>query len=53
MNISYITYMIALLVLLCAGLGVLFHQNELLRKKSASWLYPIISRRALYDSYHP
>jgi hypothetical protein len=34
MNISYITFMIALLVLMCAGLGVLFLQNELLRKKA-------------------
>lgn len=48
MNISYITFMIVLLVLLCAGLGVLFLKSELLRKKSVSWLYLLTGILAIY-----
>ena len=48
MNISYITFMIVLLVLLCAGLGLLFIQNELLRKKSVSWLYLLTGILTIY-----
>jgi hypothetical protein len=48
MNISYITFIIALLALLCAGLGVLFIQNQLLRKKCVSWLYLLTGILAIY-----
>jgi len=48
MQISYFTFMIVLLVLLFAGLGVLFLQNELLRKKSVSWLYLLTGVLAIY-----
>ncbi len=48
MNISYITFMIVLLVLMRAGLGVLFLQSELLRKKSVSWLYLLTGILAIY-----
>ena len=48
MQISYFTFMIVLLVLLCAGLGVLFLQNELLRKNSVNWLYLLTGVLAIY-----
>jgi drug/metabolite transporter (DMT)-like permease len=40
--------MVVLLVLLCAGLGVLFLQNELLRKNSVNWLYLLTGVLAIY-----
>jgi drug/metabolite transporter (DMT)-like permease len=48
MQISYFTFMVVLLVLLCAGLGVLFLQNELLRKNSVNWLYLLTGVLAIY-----
>ena len=48
MHISYLTFMIVLLLVLCAGLGVLFLQTELLRKKSMSWLYLLTGGLAIY-----
>ena len=48
MNISYITFMIALLVLVCAGLAVLLLQNQLLPNKSVSCLYLLTGTLAIY-----
>ena len=48
MHISYLTFMIVLLVLLCTGLAVLFLHNELLRKKSMNWLYLLTGALAIY-----